>query len=88
MGAAEDTKWGVWVLKDGITPLDFVVDVIEQVFYMDLETASQLTVRFHNEGRAYCGAYSREIADVKAAQVMDLARENRYPLQCVVERKL
>ena len=88
MGAAEDTKWGVLLLNDDITPMDFVVDVIEQVFCMDLESAERLMLRVHNEGRAECGAYSQEKAKAKAARVMDLAREHRHPLQCVVERKL
>jgi ATP-dependent Clp protease adaptor protein ClpS len=87
MSAAEDTKWSVLLLNDDMTPMDFVVDVIEQVFDIDLERARRLMLRVHNEGAVACGAYSQEIARAKAAQVMDLAREHRHPLQCVVERK-
>jgi ATP-dependent Clp protease adaptor protein ClpS len=87
MSAAEDTKWSVLLLNDDTTPMDFVVEVIEQVFDIDLENARRLTLRVHNEGTAECGAYSQEIAKAKAAQVMDLAREHRHPLRCVVERK-
>lgn len=87
MNAAEDTKWSVLLLNDDITPMDFVVDVIEQVFDMDFESAKNLMLRVHNEGTAECGAYSQEIAKAKVAQVMDLARDHRHPLQCVVERK-
>jgi ATP-dependent Clp protease adaptor protein ClpS len=87
MGAAEDAKWSVLLLNDDITPMDFVVDVIEQVFDMDIESARHLMLRVHNEGIGDCGAYSQEIAKAKAAQVMDLAREHRHPLQCVVQRK-
>lgn len=88
MGAAEDTKWIVLLLNDDDTPMDFVRDVIEQVFCIELESARHLMLRVHNEGRAECGAYSQEIADAKAARVIDLAREHRHPLQSVVERKL
>ena len=87
MSAAGDTKWSVFLLKDDITPMDFVVDVIEQVFDMDPESARHLMLRVHNEGTAECGAFSQEIAKAKAAQVMDLAREHRHPLQCLVKRK-
>jgi ATP-dependent Clp protease adaptor protein ClpS len=87
MSAAEDTKWSVLLLNDDTTPMDFVVEVIEQVFDIDLENARRLMLRVHNEGTAECGAYSQEIAKAKAAQVMDLAREHRHPLRCVVERK-
>ena len=87
MSVADDTKWSVLLLNDDTTPMDFVVDVIEQVFDIDLEDARQLMLRVHNEGVVECGAYSQEIAKAKAAQVMELARLHRHPLQCVVERK-
>jgi ATP-dependent Clp protease adaptor protein ClpS len=87
MDPAEDAKWSVSLLNDDITPMDFVVDVIEQVFEIDVESARRLMLRVHHEGRAECGAYSQEIANAKAARVIDLARENRHPLQCAVERK-
>jgi ATP-dependent Clp protease adaptor protein ClpS len=87
MGAAEDIKWSVLLLNDDASPMDFVVDVIEQVFNMDIESARSLMLCVHNEGIGDCGAYSEEIAKAKAAQVMELAREHRHPLQCVVERK-
>jgi ATP-dependent Clp protease adaptor protein ClpS len=87
MSAAEDKKWSVLLLNDDTTPMDFVVDVIKQVFDIDLERARHLMLRVHNEGAVECGAYSQETAKAKAAQVMDLARVHRHPLQCVVERK-
>jgi ATP-dependent Clp protease adaptor protein ClpS len=87
MDPTEDAKWSVLLLNDDITPMDFVVDVIEQVFEIDLESARHLMLRVHNEGIAECGAYSQEMAKAKANQVIDLAREHRHPLQCVVERK-
>jgi ATP-dependent Clp protease adaptor protein ClpS len=87
MSAAEDTKWSVLILNDDATPMDFVVDVIEQVFDIDLEDSRRLMLRVHNEGSVACGVYSQEIAKAKAAQVINLAREHRHPLECVVERK-
>jgi ATP-dependent Clp protease adaptor protein ClpS len=87
MGSAEDVKWSVLLLNDDITPMEFVVDVIEQFFDMDRESAMHLMLRVHYEGIGECGAYSQEMAKAKADQVMDFAREHRHPLQCVVERK-
>jgi ATP-dependent Clp protease adaptor protein ClpS len=87
MNAAEDRTWSVSLLNDDITPMDFVVDVIQQVFDMDLESARRLMLRVHNEGTAECGTYSHEIAKAKAMQVVALAHENGHPFQCVVERK-
>jgi ATP-dependent Clp protease adaptor protein ClpS len=87
MSGAEETKWSVVLFNDDTTPMDFVVDVIEQVFDIDLENARRLMLRVHNEGAVECGAYTQEMAKAKAAQVMDLARANRHPLRCVVARK-
>jgi ATP-dependent Clp protease adaptor protein ClpS len=67
--------------------MDFVVDVIEKVFDIDLESARHLMLRVHNEGAAECGIYPYEVAKAKATQVADFAREHRHPLQVVIERK-
>jgi ATP-dependent Clp protease adapter protein ClpS len=74
--SAEGLIWRVLLLNDDHTPIDFVVDVIEEVFDMDRESAMHLMLRVHNEGVAECGIYPYEIAKVKAAQVMDFAREH------------
>jgi ATP-dependent Clp protease adaptor protein ClpS len=81
------STWSVLLLNDEYTPMDFVVDVIEQFFDIDLERARQLMLRVHNEGIAECGIYPYEIAKAKAAQVVDFAREHRHPLRCVIEHK-
>jgi hypothetical protein len=39
---AEDAKWSVLLLNDDITPMEFVVYVIERIFDMDRESAMQL----------------------------------------------
>ena len=36
-------------------------------------------------GNAACFTY--EIAETKVAQVMDHARKNQHPLQCIMEKK-
>jgi ATP-dependent Clp protease adaptor protein ClpS len=87
LGSSEDSTWGVLLLNDDHTPMEFVVYAIEQFFDMGRESATRLMLRIHNEGIAECGAYSHEMAKTKAAQVIALAREHRHPLQCVIERK-
>jgi ATP-dependent Clp protease adaptor protein ClpS len=87
LGSSEDPTWSVLILNDDYTPMEFVVDAIEQFFDMDRESAMHLTLRVHNEGIAECGTYSYEIAKANATQVVAFAREHRHPLQCVIERK-
>jgi ATP-dependent Clp protease adaptor protein ClpS len=87
LGSPEDSTWSVLLLNDDYTPMDFVVDTIEECFDMDHESANRLMLRVHNEGTAECGTCSYEIAKAKATQVVAFARQHRHPLQCVIERK-
>ena len=87
LGSSEDSTWSVLILNDDYTPMEFVVDAIEQFFDMDHESAMHLMLRVHNEGIAECGTCSHEIAKAKATQVVAFVREHRHPIQCVIERK-
>jgi ATP-dependent Clp protease adaptor protein ClpS len=84
---SEDSTWSVLILNDDHTPMEFVVDAIEEFFDMDRESAMRLMLRIHSDGAAECGIYSHEIAKAKAMQVVAFAREHRHPLQCAIERK-
>jgi ATP-dependent Clp protease adaptor protein ClpS len=41
----------------------------------------------HHNGIGECGIFTYEIAETKVTQVMDFARKNQHPLQCVMEKK-
>jgi ATP-dependent Clp protease adaptor protein ClpS len=75
----------VLLLNDDVTPMEFVVHVLEETFDMDRETATQLMLQVHHQGRGECGIYPATVADAKAKEVLDLAREHMWPLRCVVE---
>ena len=75
----------VMLLNDDFTPMEFVVQVLEQVFAKNREQATQIMLKVHNEGAGLCGIYPRDIADTKVHQVAVLAREHQHPLQCVME---
>jgi len=40
----------------------------------------------HTEGRAVCGVYTRDVAETKAMQVNQYARECQHPLLCEIEK--
>lgn len=75
----------VIMLNDDYTPMDFVVEILESFFYMDREAATRIMLKVHTEGRAVCGIYTRDIAETKAAQVNQYARESQHPLLCEIE---
>ena len=68
-----------------ITVVVMVLNVMETFFAMDREKATRVMLTVHTEGRAVCGLFTRDIAETKAAQVVDYARDNKHPLMCQVE---
>ncbi len=72
--------------NDDYTPMDFVVEILDKFFSMDLEKATQVMLKVHYEGKAICGTYSAEIAETKVMQVTMYAREHEHPLLCTMEK--
>ena len=59
------------LLNDDYTPMDFVVVVLQTVFAMSREKATQVMLQVHREGMGVCGTYVREVAAAKVEQVID-----------------
>ena len=77
----------VLMLNDDYTPMDFVVYVLERFFNMGTDKATQVMLHVHMKGVGICGVYTYEVAETKLVQVMDFARQNQHPLQCVMEEE-
>jgi ATP-dependent Clp protease adaptor protein ClpS len=77
----------VLILNDDYTPMEFVVHILERFFQKDREAATRIMLHVHNHGVGECGVYTFEVAETKVSQVMDFARQNQHPLQCVMEKK-
>ena len=75
----------VLLMNDDYTPMDFVVVVLQTVFAMSREKATQVMLQVHREGMGVCGTYVREVAAAKVDQVIDIARRHQHPLQCTME---
>ncbi|MBI5258675.1 MAG: ATP-dependent Clp protease adapter ClpS [Burkholderiales bacterium] len=75
----------VVLLNDDFTPMEFVVMVLQQYFKRDLETATQIMLKIHHEGRGVCGVYTRDVAATKVELVLAAARRAGHPLQCIME---
>lgn len=75
----------VVMFNDDYTPMEFVVEILERFFAMGREKATQVMIKVHTQGKAVCGVYTRDIAETKAAQVNQYAKENEHPLLCEIE---
>ncbi|HWA17941.1 MAG TPA: ATP-dependent Clp protease adapter ClpS [Devosia sp.] len=77
----------VLLLNDDYTPMEFVVLVLQDVFNKPREEAMQIMLHVHQKGVGECGIYPYEVAETKVTRVMDTARKNQHPLQCVMEKQ-
>jgi ATP-dependent Clp protease adaptor protein ClpS len=75
----------VVLLNDDYTPMDFVVQVLMEIFRKNREEAHGIMLEVHQRGAGVCGVYTRDIAETKAETVVIAARRREYPLQCRVE---
>jgi ATP-dependent Clp protease adaptor protein ClpS len=75
----------VLLLNDDYTTMDFVVDVLETIFHKQPAEAYRIMMMVHTQGKGLCGVYPHEVAETKVATVIDLARENGFPLLAAME---
>ncbi len=75
----------VVLLNDDFTPMEFVVQILEQFFSMNREKATQIMLHVHTRGRGVCGVFTYEIAETKVAQVNEYSRTHQHPLLCTME---
>lgn len=74
-------KYQVLIYNDDFTPMDFVVDVLMQVFEKGEAEATALMLSIHKGSYAVAGIYPKDIAYTKAAEAVRWAREEGYPLK-------
>ena len=77
----------VLMLNDDYTPMEFVVLVLQRFFGHNHEAAQQIMLHVHQRGVGICGVYTFEVAEAKASQVMNFARQNEHPLQLQLEKE-
>jgi len=83
----EPPMYRVLLLNDDYTTMEFVVEVLVYVFQKSSEEAMQIMLNVHRSGVGVCGIYPYEIAETKVETVETLARENGFPLKCIMERE-
>jgi len=74
--------------NDDYTSMDFVVEVLTRIFHKTQEEAVKIMLQIHEKERAVCGVYSFEIAQTKAEQVKQLAKQNEFPLLATIEEDI
>lgn len=83
---ARPPLYQVILINDDFTPMDFVVEVLQQFFGMNREKATQIMLHVHTRGRGVCGLFTREVAESKVTQVNEFSRQHQHPLLCTMEK--
>ena len=78
-------KFAVALHNDDFTPMEFVVYVLQEIFNHPSDRAEQIMLSVHKEGMGIAGVYRLEIAEQKAYETAECAKENQYPLKITIE---
>ncbi len=81
----EPQMFKVLLHNDDYTSMDFVVEVLMDIFHKNHSQAEQIMLQIHEKGKAICGVYTYEIAQMKVEQVRQLAKRNEFPLLATME---
>ncbi|HTM63497.1 MAG TPA: ATP-dependent Clp protease adapter ClpS [Gammaproteobacteria bacterium] len=71
--------------NDDFTTMEFVMEILEKIFFMDRRKAAEVMMEAHQGGKAVCGVFTKDIAESKIEQVSELAKKEEHPLFCSME---
>ena len=78
-------KFAVILHNDDYTPMEFVVYALQEVFNHPFERAERIMLSGHKEGMGVAGIFRLEIAETKAYESAEFAKENQYHLKITIE---
>ena len=73
--------------NDDYTTMEFVVMILTDIFHKRIEESEKIMWDIHKKGKGICGVYTHEIAQTKVEQVLDLAKDNEFPLLATMEEE-
>lgn len=79
-------KYNVILVNDERTPMDFIVDVLQECFNKDHNESIRMMLEVYNKGSAVCGTYTKEIAETKSTLVSQYSEKANYSLKCCIEK--
>ncbi|MGC9197056.1 MAG: ATP-dependent Clp protease adapter ClpS [Syntrophobacteraceae bacterium] len=71
--------------NDDYTTMEFVVEILQQVFHKSAAEATRIMLLVHKKGLGVCGIFSEDIAETKVEIVRHLAKKSGFPLMCTME---
>ena len=81
----EPKRYQVIMHNDDYTPMDFVVEILMDIFHKDQREATVLMMTVQRGGRAAVGCYPYDIAVSKQRAAEARAKAEGYPFRLTVE---
>ena len=75
----EPKHYQVIMHNDDFTSMEFVVEILMDIFHKNEPEAERLMLMVHNSGKAAVGAYPYDIAMTKVQTAMARARQEGFP---------
>lgn len=82
----EPSQYSVILLNDDFTPMEFVIQLLVEIFGHEPLEAAMITQSVHENGKGSAGTYSLEIAQQKQLESLAAARRFEHPLRIVLEQ--
>ncbi|MCB0379491.1 MAG: ATP-dependent Clp protease adapter ClpS [Bdellovibrionales bacterium] len=83
----EPSFYKVILLNDDFTPMDFVTHVLQKFYNKNPEDAKKIMLDVHQQGQGIAGVFTYEVAETKVFLTNNLAKQNKYPLKCTMEKE-
>lgn len=77
--------WTVRVINDDFTPLDFVTNMLGEIFNKTEEESMSIAIQVHEKGSGIVGIYTKDIAITKTTRAMRMSADSGHPLETIAE---
>lgn len=81
----EPKQFNVVMINDDFTTMEFVVEVLMDIFHKDQLSAETIMMQVHKNGKAIVGKYPYDIATTKVATALSRAKAEGFPFRMTVE---
>ena len=81
----EPKQYKVIMHNDDFTTMDFVVDILRDIFHKDEMEAERLMLLVHETGKAVVGSYPYDIAVSKVQTAAARAKAEGFPFRMTLE---
>ena len=81
----EPKHYKVIMHNDDFTTMDFVVDILRDIFHKDETEAERLMLLVHETGKAVVGSYPYDIAVSKVQTAAARAKAEGFPFRMTLE---